>query len=299
MRIALAGEDRPAQRVAAALSEAGHLAAWFTAQYDQPRVASLAGKAGADLHPDTGLSDGTALKTTYDWLLTVNCARLVPAEVLDAYKGQALNLHNGPLPAYAGRHVTQWGIRNGESRFASTIHYLEPGIDTGDVVVETWYDIGPTETGLSLFDRSFRLGTELMLQVVETLAAGGPLPRRKQDLTLRHLYRHKDALDGRIDWRWSPRQVVDFIRAGNYAPLSSPTYTAHLAHADGSILVLRAEPIDAKGKPGEVLSAESEGLTVACGGGAVRLTQLKRDGKACTAPGLYDPGTILPGRDGV
>ena len=91
-----------------------------------------------------------------------------------------------------------------------------------------------------------------MLSVIESIASGDIPDRRKQDLSKRRLYRHKDALDPRIDWRWCGREIVNFVRAGNYAPLTSPSYTAAISVDNRSTEILKAELSSASGIPGQI-----------------------------------------------
>ncbi len=211
---------------------------------------------------------------TGDWLISINSKTLLPADVLDRFSDRALNLHNGPLPNYAGRHVTQWGIRNGETEFASTVHFMNKAVDTGDIVATRRYSIRPQDTGLSLFRKSFHEGRLLMIEVLDRILAGKPLQRSAQIAAKRHNYRHHDALDPRVPWTESARRVVDFLRAGDYRPLSSPSYTASLKMpGDEIVLLYRASELtDAKGEPGEVLDILQEGPVVACGSGGVIIT---------------------------
>ena len=297
MHVVIAGEDRPAQQVAAALANKDRLSGWYTDQHEQPRVRTLAQNAKAKIFQTSALKDPDHQLVEGDWFLTVNSTSIIPSTVIEAFGGCALNLHNGPLPEYAGRHVTQWGIRNGETQFASTIHYLEDGIDTGDIVAESWFDIAPEDTGLSLFNRSFRVGTELMLSVIESIASGDIPDRRKQDLSKRRLYRHKDALDPRIDWRWCGREIVNFVRAGNYAPLTSPSYTAAISVDNRSTEILKAELSSASGIPGQILEIGPEGLVVGCAGGAVKLLDIRHEGKVINPTTAFVAGTCLSGRD--
>lgn len=295
MRFVLAGDDRPARRVAEFIAQRAELAGWYTTQSDRPGIRGVAERAGAVLHHVDQLSNKEHIPAEGDWLLTVNCDRLVPGRVIESYRHRALNLHNGPLPAYAGRHVTQWAIRRGEVRFASTIHFLDSGVDSGDVVSEVWYDIKSDDTGLTLFERSFRRGTELMLKTVETIIGGGVLERRPQDPAFRSVYRHRDALCPKIDWTLSGKQIVDFVRAGNYRPLRSPTYTAAVKVGEHDIKVLRAgfEAGSGLGAPGEIVAVGEEGVCVRCSDGTVCLTELQEDDKVVELSRYFRVGDLL------
>ena len=120
-----------------------------------------------------------------------------------------------------------------------------------------------------------------------------------QDLTKRRLYRHRDALDGRIDWNDSAERIVDFIRAGNYEPFTSPTYVARLDKVEGfDIEVLRAtrEPASA-GAPGTIVDVSDAGPLIVSGdGAAVRIVKARRGRKAMTPDQWRDYVSHLPDR---
>jgi methionyl-tRNA formyltransferase len=213
------------------------------------------------------------------WLINANSTVIIPPNILTLFEGRSLNFHPGLLPEYAGLHTHQWAIRNGEREFGVTVHRMEQRIDAGAIVGQSRFPIRPGDTGLSLFSRCLAAGAELFPRIIAQIVRGEPLADIPQDLTRRKLYRHRDALDGRIDWNDSAQRVVDFIRAGNYEPLSSPTYVARLDKlADLDVEVLRASVGPAShGDPGAIVDVAAEGPLVVCGDGAtVRIVKARR-----------------------
>jgi methionyl-tRNA formyltransferase len=224
--------------------------------------------------------EGLCRDLACDWLINAYGTVIVPASALRLFAGRALNVHPGPLPEYGGLHMNQWALRNGEARFGATIHLMDERIDAGPIVRQAWLEIAPDDTGLTLFNRTQRLATGLLQDVLGDIMAGRPLQPVPQDLTRLRVYRHAEALDGRIDWRWAARQIVDFVRAGNYRPFRSPTYTAWVETAGARIEVLRAEVAAPVAAPcGAVVQIGERGPQVACGeGGSVVLTRAEMDG---------------------
>jgi methionyl-tRNA formyltransferase len=233
------------------------------------------------------------------WLINANSTFIIPSGVLERFEGRSLNFHPGLLPEYAGLHTHQWAIRNGEREFGVTVHRMEQRIDAGAIVGQLRFPIRPDDTGLSLFSRCLVAGAELLPRIVAQIVHGEPLIDVAQDLTRRRLYRHRDALDGRIDWNDSAERIVDFIRAGNYEPFASPTYVARLdTVADFDIEVLRAtrEP-PSGGDPGTLIDISARGPAIACGGGgAIRITRGRRGRQMMTLAQWTDYASRLPGR---
>jgi methionyl-tRNA formyltransferase len=223
------------------------------------------------------------------WLINANSTLIIPPHVLDVFQGRSLNFHPGLLPEYAGLHTHQWAIRNGEQEFGVTIHRIERRVDTGAIVGQVRFPIGPEDTGLLLFGRCLAAGAELFGRVVAQIIGGEALNDLPQDLSRRHLYRHRDALDGRIDWNQTAVTVINFIRAGNYEPFVSPTYMARLDRIPGfDVEVLRATQEGAStADPGTLLDVSAAGPLIACGNGATIRIVKARHGRQVMSPGRW------------
>ena len=219
------------------------------------------------------------------WLINVNSTAIIPSNVLKLFDGRSLNFHPGLLPDYAGLHTHQWAIRNGEREFGVTVHRMEQRIDAGAIVGQQRFPIQPDDTGLSLFSRCLSAGVDLFPRIIAQIVRGEALSDVPQDLTRRRLYRHRDALDGRIDWNDRADRIVDFIRAGNYEPFTSPTYVALLdAVAGFDIEVLRATgEATCGGDPGTIINISDRGPLVVCGdGNAIRIIKARRGRQTMT-----------------
>jgi UDP-4-amino-4-deoxy-L-arabinose formyltransferase/UDP-glucuronic acid dehydrogenase (UDP-4-keto-hexauronic acid decarboxylating) len=223
-------------------------------------------------------------KALADWLLCFNSMTIVPAAVLARVTKGAVNFHPGRLPEYAGLFTHQWAIRNGESEAGVTLHFMEAGVDTGDVIAEVMLPIAPEETGFALFNRCIKTASEMIVAVVGDIVAGKVLPRRAQDQSKRRLYRRADAQDGTIDWTWSATKIANFARAGDYHPFTSPSYSAVWMTPSGrEVTVLTAVPEDGVPSVGAA-RLDGDSPLVGCGDGqSVRITRALYDG-AVIAP---------------
>lgn len=284
------GDGLPASKVAAAAASVpgGRLVAMASTR---PPLGGFAlpdgGRAEAIeaglLRQEAGLTWARRLRA--DWLLCINSTVLLPPTLLDLFDGRALNCHPGPLPEYGGLHAHQWAIRNGETEYGVTAHRMEARIDAGPIVASKRFPIRDDDTGLALFRQALAEATELLASLVGRIAAGETLPAVAQDPSRRRVYRHRDALDGRIDWRLPARSVVNFVRAGNYEPFKSPTFAACMETPSGaSVEVLRAELAGATDRgPGALVALREQGPVVACDDGQTVLVTRARD-----AAGLID-----------
>jgi methionyl-tRNA formyltransferase len=278
------GDGGPAQAVLEALSgkATASIAALFTSSAPSSPLVNFAQKQNIPVRPLGLLTDPeTVLAPTredIDWLLSANNTAILSGRVLALFRCGALNLHPGLLPEYAGLHTHQWAIRNGEKEFGATIHFMEPSVDAGAIVRQKRFPLLSSDTGITVFRRCLRAGVQIFIEVISDILSERPLVSVPQDLTRRVLYRHRDNLDGRIDWNWSAPAIEAFVRAGNYEPFRSPSYVACLDPTmDFAIEVLRVE-IDGSGGniPGSILEVTEKGLVVASGGGgSIRITRAR------------------------
>jgi methionyl-tRNA formyltransferase len=159
-----------------------------------------------------------------DWLFNINSTIILSDEILKIPSNGALNLHPGPLPTYAGLHTHQWAIRNNEIEFGVTLHWMEEGIDTGDIAFQKTFPLTGNETGLSLFMKCLNEGVNLVKVALDYIVEEKDIPSIKQDLSKRQLYSNKMAMDGTINWNMGYNDLHNFFRAADYKPFESPSY---------------------------------------------------------------------------
>ncbi len=279
------GEGRPAKAVLDVITAAPGttIHALFVEEPTRNPLAEFGGRHGiAVLDKSQLASECRRIANTPDcWLINANSTLIIPAEVLDVFEGRSLNFHPGLLPEYAGLHTHQWAIRNGAHEFGVTVLRIERTVDAGAIVGQVRFPIRPEDTGLSLFGRCLTAGAELFAGVVAQIIRGEALADMPQDLTRRRLYRHRDALEDRVDWNEAAVRIVDFIRAGNYEPFVSPTYVARLDRIGGfDIKLLRAAKEGAStALPGTVVDVSAAGPLIACGDGVTIRIVKASDGR--------------------
>lgn len=289
-RFLITGEGFPAFAVIKAAQElpGSSVSAFIAGSSASIKATAFAREHGIRLLSRAMLTGKEALPADLqaDWLVNINGTTIISSDVIDRFAGRSLNMHPGLLPKYAGLHCHQWAIRNGETVQGLTVHVMDRGVDTGAILAQRTIPILATDTGLSLFKRTMEEGANLLIEILRRVAANDVPPGSPQDLRERTLYRHRDALDGEIDWRWTARKICDFVRAANYDPLVCPTYTP-AADIGGERLVLRSCEISPLPSPLErgTLKLDTSGRpVVACGDReSIVITRALREGKVLDA----------------
>ena len=208
---------------------------------------------------------------------------ILPRAVLDAPARGCLNIHASLLPRWRGAAPIHRAIMAGDSETGVCIMRMEAGLDTGPVLLREATPIGAEETTGDLTVRLAATGARLVVQALARIDTLSPEPQPEAGMT----YATKiDKAEARVDWTRPAAEVDRLIRG------LSPVPGAWCEVAGERIKLLRARLAEGHGAPGEVL----EGFTVACGTGAVEITQAQREGKRPMAVDELLRGLVLPAR---
>lgn len=212
-----------------------------------------------------------------DLIAVAAYGQILPQALLDIPKHGCLNVHTSLLPRWRGAAPIQWAVAEGDAESGVTIMRMEAGLDTGPMISEVRTPISADDTGQTLHDRLATLGGALLCDTVPRYVAGD-LPLRAQPAEGVTYARKITKDDGRLDWRQPARILDQRLRAftpwpGSFAFLpGEPKPRLLKIHA----AVRVAESGSAE--PGTVMAADKSGLVVACGEGALRLTEVQPEG---------------------
>jgi len=308
MRIVFAGTPEFAAQHLEALLQAGYPVVAVYTQPDRPAgrgqklmpspVKQLALQHGLPVMQPATLRDAEAQHALAalqpDLMVVVAYGLILPQAVLDTPRLGCINSHASLLPRWRGAAPIQRAIEAGDSESGVTVMQMEAGLDTGPMLLKVRTPIGPSDTGGSLHDRLAALGAQAVVEAVARLKAGS-LPGERQDDTLA-TYAHKLSKDeARLDWQRPAAELERLVRAFNPWPI------CHSSLAGDVLKVHAARLVPGQGEPGRILAAGKDGLTVACGTGALQLTRLQLPGgKPLDFADLYNsrreqfaPGQVL------
>ncbi len=210
-----------------------------------------------------------------DWLFNIAGLRVLGRDVLALPARGAVNFHDGPLPERAGLNAPAWALLEGAARHAVTWHLMEDGIDTGDVLLRRDFDIDAADTTRTLNTKCLGVGLE-SFDVLLDMLGSDTLPRTSQDMAARRVHAGADrpAPGGQIDPAAPAADILQLVRALDHGPGWNPLTTAKLRLGGTVACIGHAAPATGHGTPGTVLAADADGLTLACGDDAVRLSGL-------------------------
>jgi len=207
---------------------------------------------------------------------------ILPPAMLDAPRRGCLNIHASLLPRWRGAAPIQAAVLAGDTETGITIMQMDPGLDTGPMLLQGRVPIGPRTTAAELHDSLAALGADLVLRALQNPPAAMPQPEDGAT------YAAKLTRDsGRLDWTQPAAQLDRQVRG------LTPWPGAWAMLGPEALKVLRAEPAAGAGPPGVILD---NALLVACGEGALRLLRVQRPGRApMDAEALLRGFAIPPG----
>lgn len=197
---------------------------------------------------------------------------ILPQDVLDTPKHGCLNIHASLLPRWRGAAPIQRAIEAGDAETGVCIMQMDIGLDTGDVVSEHRYTIQPTDTANEVHDALMNLGAEAIVADLQQLKAEGRLRSVKQPEEGITYAQKLSKEEARVDWNESAAVIERKIRAFNPVP------AAWVEYQGKPMKIWRAEVVAQQGRAGEVLSCSADGLVVACGENALKITELQPSG---------------------
>ena len=286
LKVIFAGTpDFAAQHLAALLDSKHDVVAVYT-QPDRPAgrgkklTASPVKKLGeehnipvyqpATLKQDAAQQELAAIDA--DIMVVVAYGLLLPTAVLNAPKLGCINVHGSILPKWRGAAPIQRAIWAGDSETGVTIMQMDEGLDTGDMLHIATLPIESSDTSATLYDKLAALGPKALVDVLDNFDSYSP---EKQDDALATYAKKLSKEEALINWHDDAAQIERNIRAFNPWPVAWMKIDEHNVKVwSGDVVAL-----DKAVSPGTIVSANKEGITIATGKGALRITSLQIPGK--------------------
>jgi methionyl-tRNA formyltransferase len=227
----------------------------------QPQGLKLDGRYATD----AAAAREALLAADADVMVVAAYGLILPQWVLDTPRRGCLNIHASLLPRWRGAAPIHRAIEAGDAETGITIMQMDAGLDTGDMLLIGREAIRADDTTAVLHDRLAEQGGALIVQALQA-ASLTRTPQPADGIT----YAHKiEKAESSIDWRLPAADIERRLRAFDPFPGGSAQLAGEV------VKVWRAELVAGQGAPGEVIAP---GPVVACGDGALRLTELQRAG---------------------
>ena len=237
----------------------------------QPRSLRLDGK-----YPDDSQAARQAIEAAHADIMVVAAYGLIlPQWVLNAPRLGCLNIHASLLPCWRGAAPIHRAIEAGDTETGITIMQMDAGLDTGDMLLVEKLAIALDDTTPALHDKLAAVGGQLIVKALALAASGSlaPVAQPQAGIT----YAHKvDKAEAAIDWQQSAVVIERRIRAFNPSPGATSVLNGEVIKLQSAHVLIAARAH--KMAAGSIFSIQNEGLDVATGDGALRITQLQKAG---------------------
>ena len=252
-----------------------------------PPVKQLALEHGIDVLQPPKVRDPDFVeiirKLKPDVIVVVAFGQILPKSLLDVPPHGCINVHASLLPRYRGAAPLNWSIINGETETGVTTMLMDPGLDTGPMLLTRSTHLDENEDIVSLHNRMAEMGAELLAETLNRLKEGTVTPRQQNsaDSCYAAMLRKED---GSIDWQRDARAIHNQVRGMSVWP---GAYT----YINGEVLkIFRTSVGGGTGRPGTVMKASKGELEVACFSGSLFIQELQLAGRK-----RLDTGSFLAG----
>jgi methionyl-tRNA formyltransferase len=299
MRIVFAGTPEFARQALAALADAGHDVVLVLTQPDRPsgrgmKLTPSPVKAEAvarhlPVYQPASLKNPATheplIDAKPDVMVVAAYGLILPQAVLDIPGHGCLNIHASLLPRWRGAAPIQRAIEAGDRETGICIMQMEAGLDTGPVLLASTVPITHDDTAGTLHDKLARQGALAIVEALSGLESLTPQTQPETGVTYAAKIGKEDA---RLDWTEAAERLAAKVRAYN------PTPGAWTLWNGDPLKIWSATPIEETGKPGVVLQGNADGLVVACGVGALKITELQKAGSKRMAADAFLLGSEKP-----
>jgi len=223
-------------------------------------------------------------------LISVNAKQIFRKPLLDVPTHGAVNVHNGMLPRQRGGGGAYTGIVNGEM-LGTTVHFIDDGIDTGDIIAQRDVPLGPEETMGDFQGRVIGVSAELLLEALDGIRSGCVTRTSQRDLQF-HYTPRKAPWDELIDWSQTSRVILDKVRARDPGPTNFYLCNDELFE----VVKVALEPmlLHFSNTVGQVLQRHPDkGVLVKTGDSGIWLNRVRRRGDDTVIVPDHPPGKML------
>ena len=285
MRLIFAGTPEFAATALKALIAAGHDIPLVLTQPDRPAGRGM--KLKASPVKEVALAHGLPvaqpenLKTeearqpirdaSADLMVVAAYGLILPQAVLDMPSLGCVNIHASLLPRWRGAAPIHRAIEAGDRETGITLMRMDKGLDTGAMLRRAPLPILDSDTTGSLHDKLAELGAREIVALLPELAAGR-VAATPQDGALATYAAKIGKDDARLDWTRPAIELARRVRAFNPFP------GAYCLLADEPLKIWRATPVAGTGTPGNILDVDRQAIRVACGEGALEITEVQKAG---------------------
>ena len=214
-----------------------------------------------------------------DLFVSMSFNQIFKPKIINVPKLGVINCHAGKLPFYRGRNILNWALINNEKEFGITVHYIDEGIDTGDIIKQRCFEITDNDDYGSLLKVAYVECSNILYDSIKEIQSGLSKRIVQSKIDKVGFYCGKrGAGDEIINWNQKSRDLFDFIRAINKpGPMATSFINGEELKINKSRIIKKA-PIY-KGTVGQLISKTQEGFLVKTLDSFIEILEIETDAK--------------------
>lgn len=167
-----------------------------------------------------------------DIIVSMSFNQILKEQFLSIPSVGTVNCHAGALPKYRGRNILNWALINGEIEFGVTAHFVDTGIDTGDIIYQEMVPIGKDAKYADVLALAYEVCPRVLVTALDQLRQGTAAPVSQEKLGRGFYCGRREEGDEWIDWSWTAERIVNFVRA------ISPPGPGAMTTLEGQVIVV-------------------------------------------------------------
>ncbi|EAQ42186.2 methionyl-tRNA formyltransferase [Polaribacter sp. MED152] len=197
-----------------------------------------------------------------DLLVSMSFNQIFKRQIISIPKLGVINCHAGKLPFYRGRNILNWALINDEKDFGITVHYVDEGIDTGDIIKQKKFPINDSDSYNSLLKIAFIECANILYEAIKEIQLGNSNRIKQSFIHPVGFYcGRRGEGDEIINWNKNSRELFNFIRAiDKPGPMATTFVKGNVVKINKSRIV--SEAIDYIGTNGQILAKTNDGFFV-------------------------------------
>jgi len=214
-----------------------------------------------------------------DILISMSFNQIFKKKIISHPPKGIINCHAGKLPFYRGRNVLNWVLINGEPEFGITVHYVDDGIDTGDIILQQVYPISDSDNYSTLLSRAYQGCADLLYKAIKQIQDGSNERISQESINPLGFYcSGREVGDENLDWNQTSMEIFNFVRA-----ICKPGPQARTFINGATVLINKViylpEASHYKGISGAVLSIRKDELIVKTNDSFIKVVEWSSDVK--------------------
>ncbi len=202
-----------------------------------------------------------------DIMFSINNYRIIKDDLIAIPKTGTINFHNAPLPLYGGVNIPSWVIINGEKEHGVTWHFIDLGIDTGDVIAQRKFPIDEDTTAGRLMSLSIMEGLALFKETFENILHDNYKRQPQSGMSSYYSLKDYPENNGILSFSWNYEKIDQMVRGLNFIPFENTFVYPKLKTGNGEVVVNMVSyvgPNDDHSTVGKIMKIDDETFQIAC-----------------------------------